>query len=485
MKATFIVLILGASALSFAQEEILREETFQNAWGAPVEELLEQPAPEESLFAVVKHLKYVTPDHFQLHYHVNRISKHAALIQQGEEEMSEEDKAKAYAHDFAASKNAIKAALGSLTDQLNAGHTHDQQAITQSKSTNEGTLTTAQNNAQKTATDKKHEVCPHKRAEETAHANKQAKEAAMKKVQSDKVCEPNIDFTYTDMDVEKVQPKFGTALRNAWDQARARFASAKTAYDAATVAHTNAVQTTNTALATFKTALGLSADNAHSTCNEAHSEYNTLKTEVANNVAARKQVYRATLVVMCYVDHLGDNAKAKECADSAHTADVSKWNITPGALTACEAASELKKKWGPEDWTPSMDGCAQHRAIVAEKERATKEAAEKATERDNKEKNTKELATKEVAAKAKVEADRVAAVKESQEKADVAKAKEATDKEHNAKEGASKESAHKAQFMPAGSCCVFLHGCHDCCNRCPGGNHHVWPHTCLSSRRCN
>merc|ERR1719238_1705968 len=289
MKAAFIVLILGASALSFAQEEILREETFENAW-APESTLVED-APEESLLAVVKNLKSVTPDHFQLHYHVNRISKHAALIQQGEEEMVDEDKAKAYAHNFAASKNAIKAALGALTDQLNAGHAHDKDALKTSKNANEGTIATAKNNAKKAATEKKHEVCPHKRAEERAHATKQAKERTMKKVQSDKVCEPPIDFTYTDMDVEKVTPKFGTALRDAWDKARARFSTAKTAFDAAHKAH-----------------------NARAQCHAAHAEYNTLKKEVANNVDARKQVYRATKVVMCYVDHLGDNKKAKGCA---------------------------------------------------------------------------------------------------------------------------------------------------------------------------
>merc|ERR1719353_1654526 len=139
MKAAFIVLILGASALSFAQEEILREETFENAW-APESTLVED-APEESLLAVVKNLKSVTPDHFQFHYHVNRISKHAALIQQGEEEMVDEDKAKAYAHNFAAYKNAIKDALKT------------------SKNANEGTIATAKNNAKKAATEKKHEVC--------------------------------------------------------------------------------------------------------------------------------------------------------------------------------------------------------------------------------------------------------------------------------------------------------------------------------------
>merc|ERR1719238_2609373 len=301
MKAAFIVLILGASALSFAQEEILREETFENAW-APESTLVED-APEESLLAVVKNLKSVTPDHFQLHYHVNRISKHAALIQQGEEEMVDEDKAKAYAHNFAASKNAIKAALGALTDQLNAGHAHDKDALKTSKNANEGTIATAKNNAKKAATEKKHEVCPHKRAEERAHATKQAKERTMKKVQSDKVCEPPIDFTYTDMDVEKVTPKFGTALRDAWDKARARFSTAKTAFDAAHKAP-------NTALAAFKTALGLSADNARAQCHAAHAEYNTLKKEVANNVDARKQVYRATKVVMCYVAHLGRLCRA-------------------------------------------------------------------------------------------------------------------------------------------------------------------------------
>lgn len=490
MKVLFIAALIAASAL--AQDEIVREENFQNAWSTPTEELYE--SPEENLLAVAGHLTKVAPEHFQLKYHIDRVSKHAQLLQTA----VEDDKAKAYSHNFAASKSAIKAALKSLTDQLNAGHAHDKDALNTSRNSNENTLTTAKANGKATATEKKHAVCPHKRAEETAHANKVAKEKAMKKVKSTKVCEPPIDFTYTDMDVEKKLPKFGTALRDAWDKARSRYSAAKGAYDAATKAHTTAVRKTETAMAEFKTALGLMAQNADKTCRDAHKEYNILKGEVASNVKARKEVDTAVDVVMCYVEHLSNNAAAKACADKARKADRSKWNISPPGLSACEGQDKLKKAWGPATWSPSMGGCAEHRRIKAEKEKATKEAAAKAKERKKKENHTKETTAKEAAAKAKVERDskavreaqekrneRNAKARENKEKADERSAKERSSKETSAKESQNKERSYKSRFLARGQCCWFLHGCSTCCDKCPHGNHHVWPHTCGTSRRCN
>merc|ERR1711881_243820 len=68
---------------------------------------------------VVAELKKVAPAHLQ--GHVSHMAEHAELIQEG--------KAKAYAHDFNASKRAIAAALKSLNDDLDAGHNHDKAAL--------------------------------------------------------------------------------------------------------------------------------------------------------------------------------------------------------------------------------------------------------------------------------------------------------------------------------------------------------------------
>merc|ERR1711924_449597 len=99
-----------------------------------------------------------------------------------------------------------------------------------------------------------------------------------------------------------------------------------------------------------------------------------------------------------------------------------------------------------------------------------KEAAEKVRERHAKEKNVKEKTTKEVSAKERVEKDRINRARESKEKSDRAKAAEASSKESSAKESSAKERHHKSQFLRSGQCCLFLYGCHNCCNRCPHGN---------------
>merc|ERR1711959_1355 len=245
-----------------------------------------------------------------------------------------------------------------------------------------------------------------------------------------------------------------TELRNAWDKARERYSKAKLEYDKATVEHDKAVISTNSALAAFKTSLNLNAANCDSTCKAAHKEYNVLKMEVASNVRARKEVYIATLVVMCYVDHLDNNAAAKACADKARGADRTRWNISPAALAPCESAKDLMRKWGPLDWQPTYAGCAEHRRIrdaeknskekaskeVKAKEASTKEAAAKKVE--------KERTDKERAAKAKVERDNKA-FKENKAKADERTAKERSSKEASAKESTNKANEKKSKAAAA------------------------------------
>merc|ERR1711907_119222 len=82
---------------------------------------------------MVAELKKVAPAHLQ--GHVDHMAEHAELIQEG--------KAKAYAHDFNASKRAIAAALKSLNDDLDAGHNHDKAALETSKNDNTNAINTA------------------------------------------------------------------------------------------------------------------------------------------------------------------------------------------------------------------------------------------------------------------------------------------------------------------------------------------------------
>merc|ERR1711908_133845 len=71
------------------------------------------------LLSAAKELHRVAPTLLQEHSRI--ITKHAALLQ--------ENKAKAYRHNFNNSKKAIAAALKQLSSQLKAGHVHDQKAV--------------------------------------------------------------------------------------------------------------------------------------------------------------------------------------------------------------------------------------------------------------------------------------------------------------------------------------------------------------------
>merc|ERR1711988_290617 len=113
-----------------------------------------------------------------------------------------------------------------------------------------------------------------------------------------------------------------------------------------------------------------------------------------------------------------------------------------------------------------------------EKEMKAREKANKAAKR------------KEASQKAKARADELRAKekqsKEGKSKENKRKKQEMNNKERGSKvERSNKERAYKSQFLRPGQCCWFLWGCKDCCDKCPHGNHHVWPRTCGTSRRCN
>merc|ERR1712205_222759 len=85
MKITFIVLAIAAAAFAFPNEQAFTEDDLE----------LSQVAPEENLVAVVEHLRSVSDQ--RMTYHVNRIAKHARLVQTASFSDADEEKAKAYA----------------------------------------------------------------------------------------------------------------------------------------------------------------------------------------------------------------------------------------------------------------------------------------------------------------------------------------------------------------------------------------------------
>merc|ERR1711988_1925924 len=252
---------------------------------------------------MVAELKKVAPAHLQ--GHVDHMAEHAELIQEG--------KAKAYAHDFNASKRAI-AALKSLNDDLDAGHSHDKAALQTSKNDNTNAINTAHSKNKASVKSVRGKACPTKRAEEAADAAKKKAKGDMDSIYNKKIC--GISTTWRDMDIEKETPKMGTVLRNEWDKTRAKYVAAKTKHDNAIKAHEESIAKHNAAMSAFTTALNIQAANTLATCQTAHAEFEALKKEVASNVMTRKQVYIAGLVIKCYVTHMTDNAAAKKCADS-------------------------------------------------------------------------------------------------------------------------------------------------------------------------
>merc|ERR1711937_55916 len=311
---TFLAITLAiACFMASANQDV--DEDF-----GPIMELVDM-SPEGDLMTTLGDMQKVAPTH--MHFHINRIAKHAVLLQM-------DKKAAAYTHNFDASKAAIKAALKALTNQLNDGHRHDKAAL--ATGINEGTsaISSKKTSGKNKCQTFKDKACPTKREEMEADAAKADAKKKMQNVGKGKVCD-SLGSTWGDMDVDKATPKYGDELRNKWDKKRGE----------------------------FKTALELEARNAVNACNQAHKEYNALKKEVASNVAARKQVFIATLVVTCYVDNLTDNGAAKTCADKKRGADTNQWNINPANLTPCNSNAELTNEFGPANWLSTSGRCSK------------------------------------------------------------------------------------------------------------------------------
>merc|ERR1711959_263100 len=399
-----------------------------------------QDEPAGTLSSAVHELRTAAPELLQAH--VDHIAKHAELIQSN----LESEKAKAYAHNFASSQRAIKAALKSLNDQLMAGHNHDKAALNTARGTAGNVLSGIKSKSKAAVNTYRGRACPSKRAEESANAKKAAAKSKLDKEKNTKIC--TLATTWGDMDIDKSSPKFGSALRNGWDQARSKWLKAKAAWDAAVKAHNTAIANHNKAMASFTTAVKIEATNTRNQCNNGHKEYNILKNEVASNVRTRKATFIATLVIACYIDNVASNSAAKACADKQRKASVNQWNISPAALAACSSTATLQHQYGPLSWQPTAAACHIHfkperdaKAEKATKEKADQEAKAKEAAQKKKEKEEKakaaELKTKEAAAKKKEKADKEAAKREKAAK-DEKKSKELQTKEKSAKERSNK-----------------------------------------------
>jgi len=343
MKTCAILLVLAVAAYA----EVHPEDFVSSDLATSVKSFQEE-APEETLLSAVQELRRAAPE--RVAHHVRAISKHVELLQ------STDTKSKAYAHNFSSAQAAIRAALKSLTNELNAGHTHDKNALNSSRTAGTNAIKSADSKGKTTSRNLRHKACPTQRAEEAANVRKQAAQAKLNSHEKVKFC-GTLSTTWDDMDIQKSIPKFGTVLRNAWDTARSTWVKLKGQRDAAIKAHNAAKATNARTMAAFKTAVRIEAANTETACKNAHTEYNALKREVASNVHTRKQTFIATLVITCYIDNITANTSAKSCADKKRRASTAQWNITPAALQGCASRAANENTYGPLNWTPVMDNC--------------------------------------------------------------------------------------------------------------------------------
>jgi len=345
MKLSFAFALIFAITLSYASVDVTPED-----YDVKGEELVQ--AEVSSLMDAVEQLHKHTPSRY--HHHTSTIRTHASALVQDDAE-TEEDKSKSYVHNFLATQKAIRAALSTLNNELLAGHKHDEAILKTSKARHVSAVSSGTSSRKSKVKTIKHKGCPSKRAEEAADKAKQDAKRARDDLKKGKICP--LGTTWGDMDVEKSVPKLSAELRSKWDKKRLQWVAANSKYQAATRDHIKAQETHSATMAAFKTALVLEAKNAKAQCDAASHEFNTLKKDVASNVATRKQVHISSLVVKCYVDNMTSNAAAKTCADKARGADVSIWNINPGSLPACASQGALEHSFGPASWTASHTNC--------------------------------------------------------------------------------------------------------------------------------
>merc|ERR1711998_105155 len=379
-----VLIVAATSAMYDSWESIPVDETKDSR----PEVSLEQESVQ-SLVHAAKHLRKVSQKHMQMH--VDRIAKHAQMIQSA----SAADKAKAYAHNFNNSKKAIRSALKALTNQLNAGHKHDVNALRLERNRGNGIIHKANNGGKAKVMSFRAKACPTKRLEDEARAKKDGARKAMNNLGHGKICSGGLGTTFGDMDIEKAVPKFGTELRNKWDKARDKFNKSRGKYAAASKAHKLALQKYNVAMAQFKTALRIEVANAITACSNAHKEYEALKKEVASDVNSRKNVFISTLVITCYVDNITSNSSAKACANKKRRASTNQWNINGGTLARCPSKAHLEASFGPKGWQPTKRTChhshwneksyksAMEEKAAKHKEKAAKEKKQKALARSN------------------------------------------------------------------------------------------------------
>merc|ERR1711977_553973 len=324
-----VVVLLAVTALTYASYETEQSDAWDMDEALPENMPSSAQKPVKSLMDAVKKLHKHAPT--QLKEHVKVMAHHASMIQ--------DTKAKAYVHNLKSAKAAINAALRSLNGELLTGHRHDSNLLKNAKRRGVSTVSSATSRGKTKVKHFKSKSCPLKRREEQAGVAKRKALQAEQRLENSKTCP--LRTTMADMNIHKTAPILGSELRNKWYKVKAQWNKVHLAYVRAKKAHQTAMLRVNKAMASFKTSLRIEASNTNRACRQMTAEFNALKKDVATNVATRKQVHIAALVVKCYVNHLANNRSAQKCADRAHKANTSIWNINGGKLAPCTSVGSL------------------------------------------------------------------------------------------------------------------------------------------------
>jgi len=352
MKWLILALVLNACTHAYDQfdqesSDAMDSDAMDDAMPMAMPSAAQKPV--KSLMEAVQRLHKHVP--VALKEHTRTMKHHASLI--------EDHKAKAYSHNLKTAKAAINAALRSLNGELLTGHRHDSNLLKNAKRRGVTTVSSATSRGKTKVKHFKSKSCPLKRREEQAGVAKRKALQAEQRLENSKTCP--LRTTMADMNIHKTQPILGSELRNKWYKVKAQWNKVHLAYVRAKKAHQTAILRVNKAMASFKTSLRIEASNTNRACRQMTAEYNALKKDVASNVVTRKQVHVAALVVKCYVNHLADNRAAKKCADRAHKANTSIWNINGGKLAPCTSVGSLTSSFGPASWSPSKHNCKHNR----------------------------------------------------------------------------------------------------------------------------
>jgi len=348
MKWLILALMLNVCAHAYDQFDQESSDAMESMDDAMPMSMSAQK-PVKSLMEAVKKLHKHAPA--ALREHTRAMKHHASLIQ--------DRKAKAYKHNLKTAKAAINAALRSLNGELLTGHRHDSKLLTNAKRRGVSTVSSATSRGKSKVKHFKSKSCPLKRKEEAASLAKRKALQREQRLENSKTCP--LRTTMADMNIHKTAPILGAELRNKWYKVKAQWNKVHLAYVRAKKAHQASIIRVNKAMASFKTSLRIEASNTNRQCRQMTAEYNALKKDVASNVATRKQVHIAALVVKCYVNNLANNRSAQKCADRAHKANTSIWNINGGKLAPCTSVGSLTRSFGPSAWSPSKHNCKHNR----------------------------------------------------------------------------------------------------------------------------